>query len=581
MAADLELLLSYVDRSLPSDEVERVEARLKTDHAFAELLILVGRDEAILREWSGLAIAEPTPAQPPMRPSRRRLISYVTAAAMLLATGLAIYFGTRQTDRGPNADNRVQVEAPADLGPVVARLEDVQGEAFLVVGEAKSPLRSGQEIHAGEQVKTNNGGTAVVRLLDSTRLELGTDTLITFANQEEAGAKFFLNLGFIHADVPVQAFGKSVIFATPHTTITADGSRFTSTAMGDVTGVEMEAGFVDMTTVAGEKVHVPEGRYVVTGRKQGNVSNKAMPARINQPRESIAVGTGPVRGVKASPVGSLVAINSWESQLYFYDLAAGKMQPWFVEHQRTIFGVAFSSDGKRIATGSEDHFAKITQVGDLMDSITLRRQRSNVHAVAFSPNNAVLATASALNKGADVYLWDANTGMELGSLPGHPDIVDDIAFHPIRKFLVTACRDGSLRIWDSTTFTLLDTISAHTDRVEAIAFSPDGRTLASGGRDGLVKLWNVENWKTRAVLEGHLREISSLAFSPDGKYLASAGGSTTIWLWNAASGEAVRAYVGHKYKVTGVSFSADGRTLLTSGWDRTVKLWDVEPEEPN
>ena len=583
---DIEVLFGYLDGSLPDESAARLESRLKTEPALAQLFIQLCRDETIMKEWSATVEAEPAsmPAHPvEPRHRYRQLVRMAVAFSLMLAVGLVAWLAPRQrSEQGLKeiAENIL----PIDLleGPIVGKLEDVQGDAFLIVGNASQSIRRGQEIRAGQQVRTGAGGVAIVQLPDSSRIEMGSDTQMTFGGNRnektDSPTQLFLTTGTVRAEVTNHATGNHVVLTTPHVSIKADNTRFSSFAAADTTSVEMESGQVEMTMSNGEQVNVPAGRVVVTGGRQKKASDRALPPRVTIPRKTLPVGTGPVLGVLGSPIENCVAINTWDSSVLMYDLDADKWLPSVTEHARRIYSMAFSRDGKRLATGTEDRFARVTKVADRMPLAPIRKHRTGVHAVALANDGKLLVTASGPVKGqTEVFVWNVENGNEIGTLPGHPDSLSAIVFHPGKDQLVTACRDSVVRVWDVTTLQLVGSYPSGHHELKAIAFSLDGKWFASAGNEGLVKLWNTEDWSIVATLEGHLGEVCSLAFSPDSKRLASCGMLTTIWLWDVETAMPVRNYIGHKFKITGVTFSADGKTLISSGWDRTVKLWNVEP----
>ena len=141
-----------------------------------------------------------------------------------------------------------------------------------------------------------------------------------------------------------------------------------------------------------------------------------------------------------------------------------------------------------------------------------------VFSVAFSPDGRTIASGS----GDDtIHLWDANTGERLRTLTGHSVPVESVAFSPDGRTIASGSTDNTIRLWDTDTGELVRTFTGHTDRVFSVAFSPDGRTIASGGiRDsdwsweGTVLLWELPASNGIGVgvepLENHLTTLGNI-----------------------------------------------------------------------
>jgi WD domain, G-beta repeat/PQQ-like domain len=246
-------------------------------------------------------------------------------------------------------------------------------------------------------------------------------------------------------------------------------------------------------------------------------------------------------------------------------------------HRARIFTLAFSPDGKKIATGSYDETIRVWSVAGRRELLCIHTGQKMISAVAFSPDGRTLASSAF--RDSVVRLWDSHSGKALGRLGEgeHEGSMVGVAFSPDGKLLATAPRGGPIYLWDLTTRKPIRKFRG-SEYIYDLAFSQDGRALASSGRVpvGQVYLWDVATGKERWRLPGtEPRGIWHLAFSPNGRRLAAADFNRGILLVDVATGRVLRELVSDRKNFGPLAFSPDGRTLAAGDHRGRIHVWEL------
>ena len=278
-----------------------------------------------------------------------------------------------------------------------------------------------------------------------------------------------------------------------------------------------------------------------------------------------------ILSVAFSPDGKMLASGSCDKTIKLWDAATGREIRALAGHRDAVSSVAFCPDGRTLASGSWDRDIKLWDLAAGVELATLKRHRRLVHSVAFSPDGKMLASGA---NDKTVKLWDVAARREVATLSGHKGPVNSVAFSPDGQMLASAAWDKTVALWNLPARRAVSALRDHTNFVRCVAFSPDGKMLASGANDHTVRLWDLPTGRVVHTLAGRTWDVVSLAFSPDGKLLASAAADCHVRLWEVGSGEQVRALSGPAMlRIRSISYSPDGKTVAFGSDDCSIRLW--------
>lgn len=287
-----------------------------------------------------------------------------------------------------------------------------------------------------------------------------------------------------------------------------------------------------------------------------------------------------VNSVAWSPEGRRLATGTSGNLVRICDVSSGKELLTLAGHTGVVRSVAWSPDGKWVASGSDDKTARLWDAETGKPVLTLSGHDGSVDSVAWSSDSLRLATGS---WDKTVGVWEAATGRLLLRLTADRIRVLAVAWSPDSKWLATGGVDQAAKIWDATSGEGLQTFGRNTGLldlvsggavVESLAWSPDGTSLAVGSQDKSAAIWDVESGREKLRLRGHQSAVSSVAWSPDGRMLATGSADHTIRIWDR-SGKELEVLRGHRNPVLSLAWSPDGKWLATASSDKTTRIWDT------
>ncbi len=339
--------------------------------------------------------------------------------------------------------------------------------------------------------------------------------------------------------------------------------------------------FVSMRTKDGT---IPLGAAVnSSGNTKADVGRQtaaAAPAKakFGEPIRTFSGHDDGIRSVAFSPDGRRALTGSNDSTAILWDVDTGKQVHTFKGHDNVICSVAFSPDGRRVLTGSNDNTAILWDANTGQQIRAFKGHSLAVLSVAFSPDGSQVLTGSV---DCTAILWDADTGRRVRTFQGTDSWVNSVAFSPDGRWILTGASWKHMAIlWEAGTGKQIRTFDVHGNySVCAVAFSPDGRRVLAAISDKTAVLWDADTGRQIHVFKGHTDTVISVAFSHDGKHVLTGSYDRTAILWDADSGKQIHVFQGHKGKVNSVAFSPDGRRVLTGSFDDTAILWNADLSE--
>jgi WD40 repeat protein/serine/threonine protein kinase len=314
--------------------------------------------------------------------------------------------------------------------------------------------------------------------------------------------------------------------------------------------------------------------------------------RLGHPeRLSLEVPAGSVSAIAFSPDGRVIATGSGGyffqgkggSNVELWDRETGQRRPTLQRTANVIWGLAFSPDGAKLALGGTNPQVEVRDVRT--GAVCWSNHEPNLPqamSIAFSPDGRTLAAGFgkySQQEAFQVKIYHAETGREAVAFPGPNGGVNHLAFHPDGRRLAVA---GSqvVEVWDVGAPKRVHELPGHTKWIYGVAYSPDGKWLATGGWDRTIKLRDATSGEEKLTIFAHNGFVLDLAFSPDSRALVSTSEDRSVRLWEVPSGRLIGVLHGHADFVQAVAFAPDGRELASGGLEGTLKVWNRRSSFP-
>ncbi len=338
----------------------------------------------------------------------------------------------------------------------------------------------------------------------------------------------------------------------------------------------------------------PDGKWLAGGDR----TIKVWEVATGKERLSLPLGRA-VFNVTFSP-DSRWLVTPYES-VKVWEVTTGKEVAHFKGHYGWVYDVAFSPDGKYLATASRDQSVKLWDTVTWEELATIKGHSNNIMSVKFSPDGRWLGTACT---DQTLKLWEVGALLKMNRLtPGNliasqvlsaALTLAPLAISPDGARIVAApsYRPGSaagdavlnaitlptgfdVRVWDAATGAQTLSLDRVGSSTRAVTFAPDGSSFVTGDAAQTAKRWDAATGKLLQTFSGHHGEVCAVTYAPDGLRLATGSADQTVKLWEVATEHELHTLKGHAGVVTRLAFSPDGQRLATGSQDHVVKIWDV------
>ncbi len=288
--------------------------------------------------------------------------------------------------------------------------------------------------------------------------------------------------------------------------------------------------------------------------------------------------TDRVRAVAYSPDGRTLATASYDGSWRIWDARSGRQLRAVYGHTGRISGVAYSPDGRHIATASFDKTARVWDAETGAEQLQLRGHEDRLRYISYSPDGGRILTAS---YDRTARMWDSASGAQLLRLDGHTGLVTTAVFSPDGRFILTASYDKTARMWDAHTGRQLKMFGAFAESVTAASFSPNGQRVLVAVADKTARILDVATGNQLSALIGHAEIVSNAIYSPDGSRILTSSYDLTARIWDAATALPIAVLKGgHSAEVEWSAFSPSGAEIVTASSDGTARVWQArDPRE--
>jgi WD40 repeat protein len=287
---------------------------------------------------------------------------------------------------------------------------------------------------------------------------------------------------------------------------------------------------------------------------------------------------GSAKDVAFSPDGSRILTASEDGTARMWNSVDGAELAIFRGHEGPVTHAVFSADSQRVLTTSQDGTARLWDAGEGPEVTSVRGQPGPVRNAVFSADGSRVLIASG---DRTIRPWIIADGRQIAAVGDEQSEINQVAFDISGRRMALALTDNTVRVLDAVTGTELSVLRGHEKPVQRAVFSRDGERLLTLGADYRIVVWDVSTGVAQVVLQ-HEGGLSSAEISGDGtRVLTTAQGSTgrqgdyrrMAYLWETRSGKKLATFGEAGSAISIATFSPDGSRVLTGGENGIARLW--------
>ncbi|HET8844959.1 MAG TPA: protein kinase [Ktedonobacteraceae bacterium] len=316
-----------------------------------------------------------------------------------------------------------------------------------------------------------------------------------------------------------------------------------------------------------------------------NATAPATQTTVNNTKVLIFAGhLASVNALAWSPDGKLIASASDDTFVQIFDASNGNRKVIYSGHTEEVAAVSWSPDGKMIASGGQDKTVRVWDATSKENILSYTGHTGRVNGLSWSNDSSLVASGS---DDKSVQVWNASNG-EIGfTFLGHTAGVLCVGWQPDNTSVASGSWDGTLRDWATVPhgehFNAGDEIFNYgghgKNEVTALAWSPDSGFIVSAGADQTLQISNgadgtpIPPFFTGHQSKQHVNRVLAVSWSPDGNSIASGDADGNVYVWHTDGRRTFFRYRGHKAAVNAVAWSPDGKTIASASADNTVHVW--------